>query len=275
MASDLFGSLFGGISGLIYNSDEYAPWGVYEKYADQLSGLANTYNQMGSHAQTRAYIPEQQGATGLASVDPTTRAAQMKALSALGNEVDKKGLTAEDLAAQNQALEAAGRQNAGLRGAAQQNAAARGMGGAMSSYLGDLNSAQSSTNQANSNALNIAAQNRQRYMGALGQLGQQAGAVRGQDYQAASAQDSINQFNTQMRWNAQQGNNQLAQQQWKDQMSWQDAKNRYGQQAAQQGIDAWKANIARLKGLQQGFTQVGTGLSDVANMAMSAYGGGE
>jgi hypothetical protein len=220
---------------------------------------------------------EQMGGNAFDSVqaDPATRAYQMQALERLGQEVQTKGLTAEDLAAQNQALMASGRFEAGQRGAAEQRAASRGMGGAMSSQLSALQGQQSAVNQANSNAIDVAGQNRQRYMAALGQLGNQAGNVRGQDWAQASAranaQNQINQFNTGMRWQAQQHNLGIPQQNFQNQAAKIGLQTRANSAMGQSWVDWARAQQGPTDQIGQGFGKFG---DDAMATLATSYGGG-
>ena len=285
MSGNFIGDIFGGGLGLIGDANAMNeaglgspfsgtstygvdPNNIFWQYAESLQGLSDKYGGLAGGPATNQYTAEQQGQSALASVDPSTRSAQMKALAGLGNEVDAKGLTADDQLALNQSIEAAGRNEAGTRGAAQQRQAARGMGGSMSSYLADLQGGQATSNQVSNNALQTAADNRDRYLKALGQLGSQAGAVRGQDYTAASAQDSINAFNANMRWRAQQGNNQLAQQQWKDQYDVTNSQTQLEKEAAQQKIDAWKAKTGLVSKAASDTGQYGNGWGSIMQSAL-------
>ena len=249
------------------------PWATSDDYLKQL--LAQ-YSAIGVPDLQNA-TAEQTGANAFDSVqmDPQTRAYQMQALSRLGDEVNTKGLTAEDQAAQQQALQQAGRFEAGQRGAAEQRAASRGMGGAMSSQLAALQGQQSAINQANTNAVDLAGQNRQRYMQALSQLGNQAGNVRGQDWQQASAraqaQNQINQFNTGMRWQAQQHNLNVPQQAWEDKMKQTGAIGGVTGQISKNALDEWKAKYGLANDLGNSAGKAGEGeASFISNM----FGGG-
>ena len=157
---------------------------------------------------------KQQGTSmGTSPEAAQARGLQMKALEGLGREVDFRGMTPEDRAAYQQAQLAAGQTAAGLRGAVEQQAAQRGLAQGMGSYVGALTGAQGAANMAAGQGMQAAAQSRQRYLQALEGLGQGAGSMRGQDYQAAAAQDAINRFNAeqQARGAQQYYNNQLGQ----------------------------------------------------------------
>jgi hypothetical protein len=236
------------------------PWATYNDY---LQKILDQYNAIGT-PQLRNANAEQTGPSAYDSLDPATRNYQMLALDKLGQEASSKGLTAEDIAAQQQALQNAGRMEAGLRGASQQRAAATGMGGSMSAQLAALQGQQAAVNQANSNAVDIAGQNRQRYMQALAQMGAQAGAVRGQDQAKAAAQNQINQFNTGMRWQAQQYNLNLPQQDWNNKMTLAGKKANAWNDLGQGAIDAWKAKFGLADQLAKGARDYGQGMQGYA-----------
>jgi hypothetical protein len=155
-----------------------------------------------------------------------------------------------------------------MRGANQQRAAARGMGGALSSQMADLQSQQGAINSANSNAVDIAGQNRQRYMQALAQMGSQAGAVRGQDQAKASAQNQINQFNTGMRWQAQQYNLNVPQRNWENQMTLEGKRANAMSGLGQNEIDKWKAKYNINKDTGAAVKDYAGGMWDFASSMM-------
>lgn len=154
--------------------------------------------------------------------DSRLRDAQMKALDGLGEVVDAKGMTAEDANAYNRARQMAGTVDNGLRGAAEHQAASRGALGSTSGYVGSLMGAQAATNRAADMGLQAAADSRDRYMKALDSLGAQSSNVRGQDFGIANtraqAQDAINRFNVGQKWQTQQYNLGVPQQDFQNQM---------------------------------------------------------
>lgn len=249
---------------------------AYSFMRDELARNKQLANELDLPELQRA-IAEQTSSNAFdtAQTDPATRAYQMQALDRLGQEVQTKGLTEEDLAAQNQALMSAGRFEAGQRGAAEQRAASRGMGGAMSSQMSALQGQQAAVNQANSNAIDTAGQNRQRYMAALGQLGNQAGAVRGQDWAQAAAraqaQNQINQFNTGMRWSAQQHNLGIPQQNFQNEVAKIGMQTRANTANGQAWVDWARAQQGPTDQIGQGFGKFG---DDAMAAAASYYGGG-
>lgn len=243
---------------------------LLEKNRDLVNGLETPELLKAIAEQTRG------NAFDNAQVDPATRAYQMQALERLGQEVQTKGLTAEDIAAQNQALSTAGRFESGQRGATEQRAASRGMGGAMSSQLSALQGQQAAVNQANANAIDVAGQNRQRYMAALGQLGNQAGNVRGQDWAQAAAraaaQNQINQFNTGMRWAAQQHNLAVPQQNFQNQVAKLGLQTHANTAAGNARVDWARAMAGPTNQTLEGFGRFG---DDTMAAAANYYGGGQ
>lgn len=169
--------------------------------------------------------------------DPRLRDAQLKALEGLGREVDFRGLTPEDIAANQRVAGETGRMEAGFRGAAQQSAAQRGMASSTGAYLGDLSAGQAATNRASAAGTENAAAARQRYLAALEGLGGMGAQVRGQDFgiagQRASAQDAINRFNVGQRSATQAYNLGVPQQDFENQMG----LGRLGLSAAAQYAD--------------------------------------
>lgn len=200
MAGGLFDSLFQGISGMVNKaSNEEA----YDKYRQFINGIANNWSGLDTGGVSLARdISMGPSAYEAMQVDPAGRNAQLRALAALANEVDAKGLSEADLMTQRQAEGEANRVAQGQQGAAMQRAAARGMGGGNASLMAQLQAGQAGANTAGMQALGSAAASRNRAMQAAQLMGQQSSLLRGQDYQQASdkakAQDMVNQFNSSM-----------------------------------------------------------------------------
>jgi len=189
---------------------------VTQAYLEQLGILTPTLDTLD--------VEQQQG-TGLNNIveDQRLRGYQLQALSELGNIANMGGAaTAQDFNAYQHARQEAGSVDAGLRGAAQQRAQERGMVGSNAGLMSDLLAGQQSTNRASQMQTQAASDSRDRYLQALGELGSQAGGVRGQDYgiasQKAQAQDAINRFNAGMRWTNATYNQNQAQQNFNNQM---------------------------------------------------------
>lgn len=146
------------------------------------------------------------------------QSAQMQALNQLKG-LSQTGMSSTDQARLNQIQQQASAQAKGQQAGVMQNFAQRGEGGSGNELLAQLQAGQNASNQANQSGLSVAANAQQNALSALGQYGQQAGNMEqqqfGQQFQAGSAQDQLNRFNTQ---------NQLSQQ----------TRNVAGQNAAQQ-----------------------------------------
>lgn len=134
------------------------------------------------------------------NVDPTSRQAELSALTKLQDISNNNGLDAQSKA-QYQALQDKLNANeAGQRGAIVQNFAQRGMGGSGAELQAQLLASQQEANRASQQGMDIAAQSEQRALQALMNSNNVASNMYGQDYQRqldeAKAQDAINQFNT-------------------------------------------------------------------------------
>lgn len=131
--------------------------------------------------------------------DGSLRDAQTSALETL-RQLGRTGLSAEDRAALNQSRIEMARDAQGRQDAILQNMAARGMGGSGSELAAALQSSQAQSDMANKQTNDIMAQAQQKALQAIMQGSNLAGSMRGQDFdiasRKASAQDAINQFNT-------------------------------------------------------------------------------
>ncbi len=149
--------------------------------------------------EMEAAVDQQQTAQNGISLDPSTRAAQMQALSQLSNITSNQGMDNQEKNQIQQGINQVNTNEQGQTGAILQNAAARGIGGSGASLAAELEGAQAGANNASSNAMNAQAQASQRALSALSQQGSLASTVHGQDYNqalnAANATDAINQFN--------------------------------------------------------------------------------
>ena len=235
------------------------------------------------------------------SEDPQTRAAQVQALNLLSQRASG-GLNPEDMAKFNQLQQQAQSDAQAKQQQIMQNFAARGQGGGGAELSALLANQQGSANRESEGGMQLGAQASQNALQAALQSGQLGGQLRSQDFGQASAkaqaQDMMNRFNVQNQVaqqqrnvqaqnqaqqynltqnqnianaNTQQNNNnqyyqnQMAQQQWQDQMAranalsgadWAQA-NRFGQNAASQ---------------QNVNTQLGSGLGQMAGQAYDAIG---
>lgn len=144
----------------------------------------------------------QQSQTQLASIqqDPSTRAAQMAALSKMSDISDSNGMDAQAKAQTQQAINQANTNAQGQRGAIVQNYAQRGVGGAGAELAAQLQASQGDANQAANVGLQASANSQQRALQAMASGASLAGTIGSQDYskaaQAAQAQDAINRFNS-------------------------------------------------------------------------------
>ena len=145
----------------------------------------------------------QQDRTELSStyMDPGLRAAQQQALSQLQGIGTEGGLNATDRAQLARIQSQSAQADRGSREAIMQNMNARGMGGSGMELIQKLSSQQAATDRNAQQGLDVAAMAQRRALEALMQSGQLAGSMSQEDLQMqerrASAQDSINRFNTQ------------------------------------------------------------------------------
>lgn len=134
--------------------------------------------------------------------DPALRAAQMRSLSAL-QDIAAGRLQPMDQIRQQQAMDAANRNEQGQRGAIMQHMAARGMAGSGAELAAQLAAQQGGANRAYAAGSEAAANANQRALSAIGQSGQMAGNIRGQDWgeaaQRAGALDAMSRFNAGQR----------------------------------------------------------------------------
>jgi hypothetical protein len=166
---------------------------------------------------------------GAMSVDPSGRNAQVSALERLGAFADG-GFSPEDAAEQRRVTDAAGGVASRQAAQGEQLAASRGLlRSGLSQALGQQ-AAQAGAQTASDGAVQLAAQRRARQLQALGMMGPQGGALRGADYgeqaDRATAQDSINRFNANMRASALDARNRNAMNAYDANMRRLDSKNR-------------------------------------------------
>jgi len=137
-----------------------------------------------------------QASTQMANIDPAYQESQMGALRELEGIVDQDGMDAQARAALHQLKGQTQAAERGSREAILENAAARGVGGSGLELASQLAGQQgSATNMANQ-GFQAAADANQRKMQAIQGVGQLGGQLWGQGAQEASAQDTINKFNT-------------------------------------------------------------------------------
>lgn len=168
------------------------------------------------------------------------RQAQGAALANLQSFVDQQGLDAQARAMNEEALMAADQRAKGARGALMQSYARRGQGGGGQELAGQLQANQAAANQGRQASLDIAGQARQRALDALGKQASVGTSMRGQDIDVegknAAAKNARDQFNAKMRRAAQEGNNELLQQDFRNRMAKQQALNKARGDVAQRHL---------------------------------------
>ena len=171
-------------------------------------------------------IPE--SAVGNLRNDPEGRSGQLAALARLG-EMAAPGVTVEDDAMMRRASDEAGGVAARAAGAGEQLAAARGLRSSGLSQALAATGAQAGAQRSADTAASMMADAQQRKLSALGRMAGLAGDVRGSDFAEASksaeAIDSLNRFNANMTYDAQQARNRAAQQRFDSEMRLKGARN--------------------------------------------------
>lgn len=206
------------------------------------------------------------------------QSARNEAISRLMEAGRPGGQDAQSQLATEQARLAGANQAARGRAAVRQEAQARGMGGA-SELLGQLTAQQAGAQTASLGGLQSAASAQQRALQALAQGGAMAAQAEGQDssmaMRKAAERDAIARFNSQMNWQQQTGNNQIAQQGFNNRLDLAGAQsgamlrraNQYGRNA-QSTRDMWG-------GIGQGVEDAAqSGMQMMMGMPPGALGGG-
>jgi hypothetical protein len=143
------------------------------------------------------------------STDPRLKEQQLAALASL-TELGKDGMTAQDRANMAKMQAEVNQADRGRREAIQQNMAARGMGGSGMALLAQMQNAQSSTDRAAQQGMDIQGMAQARALQALQQSGSLAGNIRGQDFseqaRVAEAKDAVQRFNAQQQQQGSQYN---------------------------------------------------------------------
>lgn len=157
-----------------------------------------------------AQVKAEMGDSAFAGITeaPEGRDAQLRALQKL--QAISAGDDPESAAEYARAQQEAAANERGVRMAALQRLAQRGAGATSGLALAaQQDAAQASTQTANMRGLQTAADARRRALEALAQQGQLGGQLRNSDYQLqrdrAAAQDAINRFNADARWNQAKG----------------------------------------------------------------------
>lgn len=133
--------------------------------------------------------------------DPRLMEKQESVIQALENIHASGGLESQDKARLDSVLDSVATQAKGRRGAIQQNMQSRGVGGSGMELLAQLQNSQAATDRASDQGLDIAGQANMRALDALVNSGNIAQTLAndklGLETAKATAQDSINRFNTQ------------------------------------------------------------------------------
>lgn len=136
--------------------------------------------------------------------DASLRQKQTTALELIGQRA-QGGLSASDRASYNEIRNQVARDQQAKQAQILQQMQSRGMGGSGAELAMQLAQSQNSSQDASEQADRLAAQASQNAIAAASQLGTQAGALRGQDFNVAnvkgSAMDEYNRFNTQNKQN--------------------------------------------------------------------------
>ncbi len=254
--------------------------------------------------QQEAIINASPSIAGQTKGNQNLQAAQLQALNALKN-ISQTGMSSVDRARLNQIQQQAATQAEGQKQAVMQNFAQRGQGGSGNELLAQLQASQNASNQANQAGLGVAANAQQNALSALGQYGQQAGQMEGQQFgqqmQAGTAQDLLNRFNTQnqltqqarnvgsqnaaqqynlqnqqniMNANTGQTNQEMVRQKQAQQQLFQDALQRAGGMYAGNMAAGAAANEAG-QSAAKGWQSIGQGAGQMFNAANNLnYGGG-
>ncbi len=174
--------------------------------------------------QLEKLIAEQVGPSELGNIrtDPAYKNAQMGALDGLLNLAKNNGLSLMDKANLNKIQGDLGRTESAGRQRIEENMAGRGISGGGAELAMLMNNNQAQAQRGSEEALQLAAQNKQRALDAMLKSGQLAGNMRSQEYgeksDAARANDAIARYNADVRYNAKQYNAGLAQQNFDNQM---------------------------------------------------------
>lgn len=143
---------------------------------------------------------QSQSQLGGIALDPTSKLAQMSALSKMQGIADQGGLDAQAKDKLQQGINTANTNEQGQRDAIVQNFAQRGMNGSGAALQAQLLASQSDANRASQQGLQASSDAEMRALSAIQGSATLGSNIRSQDYgiasDAARAQDAINQFNT-------------------------------------------------------------------------------
>jgi hypothetical protein len=196
---DINDKIFGAQKGPDYSqeeADQKAAIDAMQGATDEFIGGGPAQYEQGGQLST-----DRLGASEMGSIetDPKYREYELAALRDLEDQ-SKNGFTAADRADMARVESDVNRQNRGRQGAIMQNMQARGMGGSGIDLVAQMQSAQDANEIASLKALEQEGMMQNRKQAATSQLGNQAGAMQGRDFnQAASkaqAADQIARFNS-------------------------------------------------------------------------------
>ena len=209
----------------------------------------------------------QQGQSAFNSMDSRGQDAQYLALQGLQDTYNNKGLTANDMARQEAIRRNSANAEQAQNAAVLQNAQARGIAGGGLELANRLNSQQAGADRMAQGDLELAGQANSRAQQALMQSAQVGADLQNQNAQKASAQDSINRFNT-GQMTAERLHNQGTQQQnFSNDLTVRNAKSGALQNVGAAG-DAATGRVAQLAG-----AAVGAAASGGASSGLSRAGG--
>lgn len=164
------------------------------------------------------------GPTELAKIttNPAYQSAQMDALARLKVGIDQGGLMAQDRANLNRVQGQAAQAASARQGQIRENMAARGIGGSGAELAMDQASAQQEAQRDQQGGLDVAGMAQARALQMIKDRAGLAGQMQDREYAqkaaAAGAQDSINRFNLQHKFDVNAYNNGIAEQGYANQM---------------------------------------------------------
>lgn len=249
----MFSNILGTVGGIVGLDDSSAP-----EDADRIEN--SQLNDVNEFKPRDYFAPLANSHFSELSTDPTTRAAQMKALTQLGQVAGQGGYDTQSQQATAAALNQANANERSQRGAILQNAQSRGLGGSGAELAGLLGAQQGNANTAQAGSLQAGSDARNRALASLANYGNLAGNIRGQDYSqaadAARAEDSRDVANANV--SAQRANAQLA---------------KLGLLGKARGTIISTDNAKAAQAIAEG-TGVGQAIGSIPDTIISAEGGG-
>lgn len=190
----LFSDFLGGVGGFV---GDLAGGGDRDQAMYDIEKARRQYEQLNPNMAGFHENMVQQGPSAYLSADPATRQAQMQAMSSMMNTANQGGLDAISRANLNDVQNQSAQQARAGQAAVMQDAARRGQANSNSSLVAQMLAGQQGAQQGAQNSLNVAAQAQANRNAALSGAANLGGAIRGQDYEKAAAQDAISRFNAQ------------------------------------------------------------------------------